>query len=110
VLAENGSVALDRMATHHFDIVLMDCQMPVMDGYDATRQIRELERRRGTRRTPIIAITANTLAGERDACIGAGMDDYLGKPYGLRDLQPVLARWLSGPGGATPPFFNQAAF
>ena len=68
--------------------------MPVLDGYAATRHIRELEARTAARRTPVIAITANTLAGDREKCLAAGMDDYLGKPYSLRDLRPKLARWL----------------
>ena len=93
-IAENGAVALDAFARARFDIVLMDCQMPVLDGYNATRHIRELEARTGARRTPIIAITANTLAGDREKCLAAGMDDYLGKPYSARDLRPKLTRWM----------------
>ncbi len=64
------------------------------DGYNAARHIRELEARTGARRTPIIAITANTLAGDREKCLAAGMDDYLGKPYSARDLRPKLTRWM----------------
>ncbi len=94
-LAENGAVALDAFARGRFDIVLMDCQMPVLDGYTATRHIRELETRLSARRTPIIAITANTLAGDREKCLAAGMDDYLGKPYSVRELRPKLTQWLA---------------
>ena len=93
-IAENGAVALDAYARGRFDIVLMDCQMPVLDGYAATRHIRELEARTAARRTPVIAITANTLAGDREKCLAAGMDDYLGKPYSVRELRPMLARWV----------------
>ena len=93
-IAENGAVALDAFARGRFDIVLMDCQMPVLDGYAATRHIRELEARTAARRTPVIAITANTLAGDREKCLAAGMDDYLGKPYSVRELRPKLTRWL----------------
>jgi signal transduction histidine kinase/DNA-binding NarL/FixJ family response regulator len=94
-IAENGAVAADLFRRGSFDIVLMDCQMPVLDGYAATQQIRQWEARSTTRRTPIIAITANTLAGDRDRCLAAGMDDYLGKPYAARDLRPKLSRWLA---------------
>ena len=93
-VAENGAVALDAFARGRFDIVLMDCQMPVLDGYAATRHIRELEARTAARRTAVIAITANTLTGDREKCLAAGMDDYLGKPYSVRELRPKLARWL----------------
>jgi signal transduction histidine kinase/ActR/RegA family two-component response regulator len=93
--AENGAVALDAFSRSRFDIVLMDCQMPVLDGYAATRHIRELEQRLSARRTPVIAITANTLAGDRDKCLAAGMDDYLGKPYTVRELRPMLSRWVT---------------
>ena len=100
VVAENGVAAVVAFRTASFDIVLMDCQMPVLDGYTATRQIRELEARSGARRTPIIAITGNTLAGDRQKCLAAGMDDYLGKPYSVRDLRPKLSRWLAVPQAA----------
>jgi signal transduction histidine kinase/CheY-like chemotaxis protein len=94
IVAENGAVALDAFARARFDVVLMDCQMPVLDGYAATRHIRELEARTGARRTPVIAVTANTLEGDREKCLAAGMDDYLVKPYSLRELRPMLVRWL----------------
>jgi CheY-like chemotaxis protein len=93
-IAENGAVALDTFARGRFDIVLMDCQMPELDGYVATRHIRELEARTAARRTPVIAISANTLTGDREKCLAAGMDDYLGKPHSVRDLRPKLAVWL----------------
>ena len=96
-VAENGVAAVEAFRSATFDIVLMDCQMPVLDGYMATHRIRELEARSGARRTPIIAITANTLAGDRQKCLAAGMDDYLGKPYSVRDLRPKLSRWLAVP-------------
>jgi CheY-like chemotaxis protein len=68
--------------------------MPVLDGYAATLQIRDLGQRRAMRRTPVIAVTAYALSGDREKCIAAGMDDYLGKPYTVRDLRPKLSRWL----------------
>jgi CheY-like chemotaxis protein len=72
----------------------MDCQMPVMDGYTSTREIRALETQLSRRRTPVIAVTAFTLAGDREKCLAAGMDDFLGKPYTVRELRPKLARWI----------------
>ncbi|MEO8523823.1 MAG: ATP-binding protein [Caldimonas sp.] len=93
-VAENGALAVEAFRREIFDIVLMDCQMPVLDGYMATQQIRELEARSGARRTPVIAVTAYTLAGDCERCLVAGMDDYLGKPYSVRELRPKLAQWI----------------
>ena len=96
VIAENGAVAVETFIAQRFDIVLMDCQMPVMDGYAATRALRNHEELVAARRTPVIAITAYTLDGDREKCLAAGMDDFLGKPYSLRDLRPKLNRWMFG--------------
>jgi len=93
VTAANGALAIEAIERQAFDLVLMDCQMPVMDGYDATRAIRKLES--GTRRrTPVIAVTAYALDGDREKCLAAGMDDFLAKPYALSDLRPKLRRWV----------------
>jgi CheY-like chemotaxis protein len=81
------------VATQDFDAVLMDCQMPVMDGFAATRQIR-VDQGPG-RRVPIIALTANALHGDRERCLAAGMDDYLAKPFTGAALWAVLARWMT---------------
>jgi len=94
IVAGNGVQALDAFEGGTFDIVLMDCQMPVMDGYEATKRIREFEQSRRATRTPVIAITAYAMAGDREKCLACGMDDHLGKPYALNDLRPKLTRWL----------------
>ncbi len=94
VHAANGQEAVDLYRKRRFDAVLMDCEMPVMDGFGATRLIREYEARARGPRTPIIALTANALTGDRDHCIRQGMDDYLSKPIELRKLQILIAKWL----------------
>ncbi len=92
--AENGEKALDRMHAGNIDVVLMDCQMPVKDGYTASREWRQHELDNGLPRLPIIAMTANAMAGDRQKCLDAGMDDYLSKPVDRRLLEATIARWL----------------
>ena len=92
-LASNGQEALDQMRVHDFDLVLMDCQMPVMDGYEATAAIRALPNKRGER-LPIIAVTANVMPGDAQKCLNAGMNAYLAKPFTMEQLRQVLAQWL----------------
>ncbi|MBP8309576.1 MAG: response regulator [Burkholderiaceae bacterium] len=94
-VAGDGQQALDRLRQTPFDAVLMDCQMPVLDGWQATRQWRAHERDSGMPRTPIIAITANAVSGDRERCHDAGMDDYLAKPYELDDLASIVRRHLA---------------
>jgi CheY-like chemotaxis protein/two-component sensor histidine kinase len=96
--AESGQEALDKLAAADFDLVLMDCQMPGMDGLEATRRWRVEERNRGASRVPIVALTANAMPGDRDACLACGMDDYLAKPFTRANLTEVLRLWL----GTTP--------
>ncbi|MCG8683940.1 MAG: response regulator [Desulfobacterales bacterium] len=91
-LAANGEQAVKLFKDTTPDIILMDCQMPVMDGYEASKQIRDLEK--GTnKRTPIIALTAHTLSGDKEKCLAAGMDDHLGKPFKFEDIERVLGYW-----------------
>jgi len=93
--AENGEQALEKLDRGHYDIVLMDCQMPIMDGYSATRAWREREADQHLPHLPIIAMTANAMAGDRQKCLDAGMDDYLSKPVSRPQLEETLARWLA---------------
>ncbi len=93
MLASHGGEALERIAAQHFDLALMDCQMPVMDGFVATERIRAIEAGTG-RHLPIIAMTAHAMAGDRDRCLRAGMDDYLTKPITRDGLLRCVARWL----------------
>ena len=88
ILAENGKEALEKAISDSPDLIFMDCQMPVMNGYEATRQIRE----EGLK-IPIIAVTANALRGEQEKCFKAGMNDFLPKPFKNKDLLPVLKNW-----------------
>ena len=96
VTAENGRIALDRCASERFDVILMDVQMPVMDGLKATRKLRELEVSAGAKRVPIIAMTANALKGDREICLASGMDDYVPKPMDHKLLAKKLQEWTSG--------------
>jgi two-component system, sensor histidine kinase and response regulator len=99
-IANHGAEALERMAESTYDAVLMDCQMPVMDGFTAARRIRELERHSGRgKRLPIIALTANVMSEDRENCIAAGMDAHLGKPIEAAQLVACLLRYLKPDAG-----------
>ena len=91
--AEDGSQAIDALSKQTYDLVFMDCQMPVVDGYEATRRIRDLEG--SARHTPIIAMTANAMSGDRERCLESGMDDYMTKPFHARNLKRALQRWVT---------------
>lgn len=88
--ASNGAEAVEAVRKADYDLVLMDLHMPVMDGFEATRRIREM----GRRHVPIVAVTADAMRGDREQCLRQGMDDYVSKPMGLRDLAGLLRKWL----------------
>ena len=94
-VAGNGRECLDALAATRYDLVLMDCQMPVMDGYAATRALRAREKESGEGHLPVVALTANALAGDSDACLAVGMDGYLSKPFTIQKLENTLSTWLS---------------
>jgi two-component system sensor histidine kinase/response regulator len=102
-IANNGEEALALSTAFDFDIVLMDCQMPVLDGYQATASLRKRESA-GQRRVPVVALTANAMEGDQNLCLAAGMDDYLAKPYSRSQLEQMLKRWLAphAPEAASP--------
>lgn len=91
-VAHNGVEALEKVKERNFDLILMDVQMPEMDGYAATTQIRLYEKDSG-RHTPIIGVTAHALKGDRDRCIEAGMDDYISKPFAFEELDAKIKSW-----------------
>jgi two-component system, sensor histidine kinase and response regulator len=93
-LADNGLAAMEAVMKRSYDLVFMDCQMPEMDGLEATRRIRGWERRRGAGRLPIISLTANAMNGDRAACLASGADEYLSKPFTLEDLSRLISRYL----------------
>jgi signal transduction histidine kinase/DNA-binding response OmpR family regulator/HPt (histidine-containing phosphotransfer) domain-containing protein len=103
-VAGTGRQALAVLANGGYDVVLMDCQMPEMDGFEATRQLRSHEAESGRPALPVIALTANAISGDRERCLAAGMNDYVSKPFARAQLLACLARWAPGvaPGEAEP--------
>lgn len=91
--AMNGQEALEKVKINRYRMILMDCQMPVMDGYRATAKIRDYELAAGLNRTPILAMTANAMLGDREKCLDAGMDDYMSKPLNRFVLEKTLKKW-----------------
>jgi signal transduction histidine kinase/DNA-binding response OmpR family regulator/ligand-binding sensor domain-containing protein len=98
-LAANGREALEKLENDSYDVVFMDCQMPEMDGYEATREIRRRFRGRG--HVPVIAMTAHAMPGDRERCLEAGMDDYIAKPVRPENFEAVLDRWCAGVASST---------
>ncbi|MBN2428641.1 MAG: response regulator [Deltaproteobacteria bacterium] len=94
-LAENGRMAMDAWQKNPYDLILMDCQMPEMDGYEVTEVIRREEQKTGTH-IPVIALTAHALKGDREKCLAAGMDDFLSKPFKRQQLLDILKQWVGG--------------
>jgi CheY-like chemotaxis protein/HPt (histidine-containing phosphotransfer) domain-containing protein len=106
-IAGNGREAVDAFFRQRYDMVFMDCQMPGMDGYEATGAIREMEARKPRSgetlaRTPIVALTGRATEEDRERCLQAGMDDYLSKPFGVAGIQALLDRWLTGRQAGSP--------
>jgi PAS domain S-box-containing protein len=93
-VANNGREALEAHAQGAFDLILMDCHMPEMDGFEATMEIRRHEQSSIGRRVPIVALTANAMAQDREECLKAGMDDHLSKPFSMQTMQDMLDRWM----------------
>lgn len=103
-IAVNGIEAVEMFKNRSYDLILMDCHMPVMDGYEAARQIREIESRIAARReVPIIAVTADVLTSSYELCFEVGMNDFLPKPYEAGDLRRILDQWLAPEGGGMSP-------
>jgi CheY-like chemotaxis protein len=93
-VAVNGKEAVDKVFTQKFDLILMDCQMPEMDGFEATKKIREHEQTNNLKRVPIIALTADIIKADRNKCTSYGMDDYLNKPLNILKLRDVMAKFI----------------
>jgi CheY-like chemotaxis protein len=93
-MVDNGMAAVESVFSQPYALVLMDCQMPVMDGFEATRLIRARELEMGIPRIPILALTARAMESDRQACLEAGMDDYLSKPFRFTELQSSVSRCL----------------
>lgn len=94
--ATDGAQALSAALNHSYNLILMDCQMPELDGYDATRRLRTAEADRGAKRTPVVALTGNAMKGDRELCLMAGMDDYLAKPFTMTKLLEICNKWIAG--------------
>ncbi len=90
----NGALAVEALRNVDYDLVLMDCEMPEVDGYEATRQIRDPATGVRNPRIPVVAVTANAMMGDRESCLRRGMDDYLAKPVGANELAQILAKWI----------------
>lgn len=96
-VAQNGLEAYEKIRKNQYDFVFMDCQMPVMDGYTAMHEIGRYENGTG-RHTIIVALTADAMTKDREKCLAAGMDDYIGKPFMLEQISEMLHKWLARKG------------
>ena len=94
-LASDGQNALEILNHKKFDLILMDCQMPILDGYETTVIIRENEKKENLPKCPIIAITANAMSGDKEKCINSGMDDFLSKPIQSQQVIKIIEKWVS---------------
>ena len=95
VPAGNGIEAIEQFNQQQFDLIFMDCQMPEMDGFEATREIRKIETQNDLIATPIIAFTANAMKGDREKCLAAGMSDYISKPIKVEAMEEIFLKWLA---------------
>jgi len=92
--AMDGHVAIEKACSIHYDLIFMDCQLPTLDGLEVCRVIRDWESQQQRQRTPVIAMTACAMKGDRERCLAAGMDDYLSKPFALDTLATMLENWV----------------
>ncbi len=93
-IAGDGLAALEMTRQRAFDLIFMDCQMPQMDGFEAAKALRRREQSSASEHVPIVALTANAVQGDKESCLGSGMDDYVSKPYTEETLAMMLDRWL----------------
>ncbi len=93
-VAKDGLAALKMFQKNRYDLVFMDCQMPILDGFEATKQTRGIEKEEARGKTPIVALTADAMIGDREKCIKVGMNDYLNKPIKTQDIREMLAKHL----------------
>tara|TARA_B110001454_G_scaffold219199_1_gene251756 strand:- start:62700 stop:63089 length:390 start_codon:yes stop_codon:yes gene_type:complete len=94
-IVSNGEQAIDMYQIGSYGLILMDCQMPIMDGLVATERIREFEKTNGKGRVPIVALTANAMKGDREKCMERGMDDFLPKPFRMNQLLDLIKHWTT---------------
>lgn len=97
--AKDGEEACNMVLKRKYDVILMDCQMPKMNGLIASLKIRQIEKELGRARCPIVALTANAMVGDREKCLESGMDDFLAKPFRSKDLTSLMEFWLRIPVG-----------